>query len=135
MKVVNIAIRPMQFLAVPALLSLLVMPAFAVGQDQSTPSTATSPDNSANNKAHSETSDQQSSATSDRILTKKIRQELIADKSLSTYGHNVKIITQSGMVTLKGPVHSEEEKQTISSKAAEVAGSADKVNNQLSIKQ
>jgi hyperosmotically inducible protein len=58
-----------------------------------------------------------------------------ADKSLSTYGHNVKIITQNGMVTLKGPVHSEEEKQTIASKAAEVEGSADKVNNQLSIKQ
>jgi hypothetical protein len=32
-------------------------------------------------------------------------------------------------------VHSEEEKQTIASNAAEVAGSADKVNNQLSIKQ
>jgi osmotically-inducible protein OsmY len=39
------------------------------------------------------------------------------------------------MVTLKGPVHSEEEKQTIASKAAQVAGGADKVNNQLSIKQ
>jgi osmotically-inducible protein OsmY len=50
-------------------------------------------------------------------------------------GHNVKIITQHGMVTLKGPVHSEEEKQTIASKAVEVAGSRDKVNNQLSIKQ
>lgn len=39
------------------------------------------------------------------------------------------------MVTLKGPVHSEEEKLNIASKAAEVAGSPDKVNNQLSIKQ
>lgn len=57
------------------------------------------------------------------------------DKSLSTYGHNVKIIAQHRMVTLKGPVHSEEEKQTTASKAAEVTGSPDKVNNQLSIKQ
>jgi hyperosmotically inducible periplasmic protein len=113
-----------------ALALTLFIPCASFAQDQQT-----TPDNSANNRVHSETSDQQSSATSDRILTKKIRQELIADKSLSTYGHNVKIITQNGMVTLKGPVHSEEEKQTIASKAAEVAGSADKVNNQLSIKQ
>ena len=59
----------------------------------------------------------------------------MADKSLSTYGHNVKIIAQNGSVTLKGPVHSEEEKQTIESKAAEVVGGADKVSNQLSVKQ
>ena len=95
----------------------------------------TTPDNSANNKAHSQTADEQSCAMSDRMLTKMIRQELIADKSLSTYGHNVKIISQHGMVTLKGPVHSEEEKQTIASKAAEVAGSPEKVNNQRSLKQ
>jgi hyperosmotically inducible periplasmic protein len=113
-----------------ALAFTLFIPCASFAQNQQT-----TPDNSANNKVHSETADQQSSATSDRMLTKKIRQELIADKSLSTYGHNVKIITQNGMVTLKGPVHSEEEKQTIASKAAEVAGSADKVNNQLSIKQ
>jgi hyperosmotically inducible periplasmic protein len=113
-----------------ALALTLLIPCASFGQDQQT-----TPDNSANNKTHSQTADQQSSATSDRMLTKKIRQSLIADKSLSTYGHNVKIITQNGVVTLKGPVHSEEEKQTIASKAAEVAGSADKVNNQLSIKQ
>lgn len=113
-----------------ALSLTLLIPCASFGQN---PQTA--PDNSANNKAHSETADQQSSTTSDRILAKKIRQELIADKSLSTYGHNVKIIAQHGMVTLKGPVHSEEEKQTIASKTAEVAGSPDKVNNQLSIKQ
>ena len=113
-----------------ALAFTLLIPFASFAQDQQT-----TPDNSSNNKAHTQTADQQSSATSDRMLTKKIRQELIADKSLSTYGHNVKIITQNGMVTLKGPVHSEEEKQTIASKAAEVTGSPDKVNNQLSIKQ
>jgi osmotically-inducible protein OsmY len=94
-----------------------------------------SPDNSAQNKAHNTTSDQQSEATSDRMLTKKIRQAIVADKSLSTYGHNVKIIVQNGSVTLKGPVHSEEEKQTIASKAAEITGSPNKVSNQLSVKQ
>ena len=113
-----------------ALALTLLVPCASFGQDQQT-----TPDNSVNNKAHSETADQQSSASSDLMLTKKIRQELIADKSLSTYGHNVKIIAQNGMVTLKGPVHSEEEKQTIASKAAEVAGSPEKVNNQRSLKQ
>jgi hyperosmotically inducible periplasmic protein len=116
------------------LASLTALPAGAFGQDQSS-APMTNPDNSANNKAHSHTADQQSEATSDRILTKKIRQSLISDKSLSTYGHNVKIITKDGMVTLKGPVHSEDEKSTVSSKAAQIAGGPDKVDNQLTVKQ
>ena len=110
------------------------LPTAAFCQDQSS-APVTTPDNSAKNKAHSNTADQQSEATSDRMLTKKIRQSLIADKSLSTYAHNVKIITKGGMVTLKGPVRSEDEKSAIASKAAEVAGGADKVTNQLTVKQ
>ena len=55
------------------------------------------------------------------------------DKSLSTYAHNVKIITQEGQVTLKGSVRSESEKQTIETKATEVAG-ANKVTNELNVK-
>jgi len=47
----------------------------------------------------------------------------------------VKIITKNGMVTLKGPVHTEDEKSTIASKAAEVAGGQDKVTNKLTVKQ
>lgn len=103
-------------------------------QEPSTTQSSTAPDNSAKNKAHNKTADQQSEGTSDRDITKKVRQSIIADKSLSTYGHNVKIITRGGAVTLKGPVHSDEEKQTIASKAAEVVGQ-DKVTNQLTVKQ
>lgn len=117
-----------------ALACVTALPTAAFCQDQGS-APMTSPDNSAKNKAHSHTADQQSEATSDRMLTKKIRQSIIADKSLSTYGHNVKIITKDGMVTLKGPVHSEEEKSAIASKAAEVAGGPDKVTNQLTVKQ
>ena len=87
------------------------------------------------NQNESKTADQQSDATSDRMLTKKIRQALIADKSLLTYGHNVKIITKDGSVTLKGPVQSQEEKQTIASKTESIVGSPDKVTNQLTVKQ
>jgi hyperosmotically inducible periplasmic protein len=96
---------------------------------------AVSADNSGTNKTQTNTADQQSEATSDRMLTKKIRQALVADKSLSTYGHNVKIITKDGSVTLKGPVHSEEEKQSIVSKTESIVGSPDKVTNQLIVKQ
>jgi hyperosmotically inducible periplasmic protein len=45
----------------------------------------------------------------------------------------VKVITQGGMVTLKGPVRSEEEKQAIEAKAKEVAG-PDKVTDELEVK-
>jgi len=103
-------------------------------QDQSTSPSYTAPDNSAQNKAHAKTADQQPENASDRDITKKIRQLIVADKTLSTYGHNVKIITQNGAVTLKGPVHSDEEKQSIGAKADEVVGK-DKVTNQLTVKQ
>jgi len=67
------------------------------------------------------TADQQKENTSDRQLTQQIRRAIVKDKNLSSDAHNVKIITQNGAVTLKGPVKSEEEKQAIESKAAEVA--------------
>lgn len=59
----------------------------------------------------------------------------MADKSLSTYAHNVKIISQNGMVTLKGPVRSEDEKKAVMAKAVEAAGGADKVTDQMSVKE
>lgn len=92
------------------------------------------PDNSAQNKQQQATADQQSSASSDRHLTAEIRKSLMADKSLSTYAHNIKIITVNGSVTLKGPVKSDDEKQQVASKAAEIAGGPDKVDNQLTVK-
>jgi hyperosmotically inducible protein len=58
----------------------------------------------------------------------------MADKALSAYAHNVKIISQDGIVTLKGPVRSDDEVKSIVAKAVEVAGSPDKVVNQMSVK-
>ena len=58
---------------------------------------------------------------------------VVADKSLSMYAHNVKIIAQDGLVTLKGPVRSEAEKAAVEAKAAAVVGQA-KVTNQIEIK-
>jgi len=93
----------------------------------------TAPDNSNQNKNHAETADNQTNAKSDRLTTQKIRKAIMADKSLSTYAHNVKVISQNGTVTLKGPVRSEDEKQSLAAKAAEVVG-AEKVTNELEVK-
>jgi hypothetical protein len=54
------------------------------------------------------------------------------DKSPSMYGRNVKIITKDGMVTLRGPVRLDEEKQAVDSKAKEVAGD-EKVRDELKV--
>jgi len=111
-----------------------VAPVSSYAQDQATPPSSTAPDNSARNKAQSKTADNQNENTSDRTITQRIRRSITADNSLSTYAHNVKIVTQGGQVTLKGPVRSEDEKQMIASKAADVVG-AEKVTNQLTVKQ
>jgi hyperosmotically inducible periplasmic protein len=103
-------------------------------QDQANPPSSTAPDNSARNKAQNRTADNQKENTSDREITRKIRRSITAEKSLSTYAHNVKIVTQAGQVTLKGPVQSDNEREMIASKAAEVVG-AEKVDNQLTVKQ
>ena len=79
------------------------------------------------------TADQQKDNRSDEDITRQIRQSVVKDKSLSSYAHNVKIITQNGQVTLKGPVRSEDEKKMVEAKATEVAGE-NKVTSQLDIK-
>jgi hyperosmotically inducible periplasmic protein len=94
----------------------------------------TAPDNSKQNKNQTQTADDQTNAKSDRLTTQKIRKAIMADKTLSTYAHNVKIVTVNGAVTLKGPVQSEEEKQKVASEAAN-AVSADKITNELTVKQ
>jgi hyperosmotically inducible periplasmic protein len=78
------------------------------------------------------TADQQKENKSDREIARQIRKALVADKSLSTYAHNVKVIAQHGTVTLKGPVRSEEEKKTVEQKAAEVAGESN-VKNEITV--
>lgn len=91
------------------------------------------PDNTkANKDQRSPSADDQKMNPADRAITQKIRKSIHEDKSLSTYAHNIKIITQDGKVTLRGPVRSDEEKDNLQSKAAAVAG-ADNVTNQLEV--
>lgn len=121
-----------------ALLTMVFCAAAVIGYGQ-TPDTGAKPDNTKVNKrdrnAGEATADQQKTNAHDQEMTRKIRRSIMADKSLSTYAHNIKIITQNGAVTLKGPVKSNEEKEAVMAKAVAVAGSADKVTDQISVKQ
>jgi osmotically-inducible protein OsmY len=80
------------------------------------------------------TADQQKTNKADREMAAQVRKSIMADKSLATSAHNVKIASQDGVVTLTGQVNSEDEKKAIVAKAVEVAGSADKVKDDITVK-
>ena len=114
--------------------ALTLASTLANAQDSSAPP---APDNTKVNQrdrsSAEPTADQQKENRPDRDITRDIRRSIIQDKSLSTYAHNVKIISQNGMVTLRGPVRSEDEKIAVETKATEIAG-RDKVTSQLEVK-
>jgi hyperosmotically inducible protein len=116
----------------------LLLPSLAGAVYAQSTDTKPKPDNTAVNKRDRNpdeaTADQQKMNEADRALTARIREAVMADKNLSTYAHNVKIISQDGTVTLKGPVRSDDEVKSIMAKAIEGTGSADKVINQMSVK-
>jgi osmotically-inducible protein OsmY len=95
---------------------------------------AQQPDNTGNNKGQSPTADNQPNNPNDRTLAAEVRKAIVADKGLSTYAHNVKVIVVNGSVTLKGPVKSDDEKQKVADDAASAAGGG-KIDNQLTVKQ
>lgn len=110
---------------------LAAMPAVVSAAQQ------TQPDNTRVNQrdrsAAQPTADQAKNNKSDREIMKDIRKSVLDDKDLSTYAHNVKIISQNGKVTLKGVVRSDEERKAIKTRAEQVAG-AGNVTDNLSIK-
>jgi hyperosmotically inducible periplasmic protein len=116
---------------------LLTAVVVASAQEPSTQQASPAPDNTKVNERdrsqNEPTADQQKDNRYDRDITQQIRQSIMKDKSLSTYAHNIKIVTKDGQVTLKGPVRSEDEKQAIEAKAAEVARDG-KVTSELNIK-
>lgn len=122
--------KSLSLLGASLMLSATLM-ASPVQQDQQP-----APDNTKMNQGDANkgavTADQQKMNPTDRNNAKQIRSAIMKDKSLSTYAHNVKIISQNGKVTLKGPVRSEDEKTNIEAKAAAVVG-ADNVTSQLQV--
>jgi len=104
----------------------------AIAQDNPPPAKDNTKVNKRDRSKTAPTADQAKNAVNDRDIMQKIRKAVMDDKSLSTYAHNVKIISQNGKVTLKGPVRSEEEKNTVEKLATDVAG-AGNVTDQISI--
>ncbi len=124
-----------------ALSALLLTSTLVVSQtapppsDRANSSQATSTDNTRANREPSNqdrSADKQSNARSDIDLTARIRRSVMDDKSLSTNGHNVKIVSDNGTVTLSGVVPSDAEKMEIERKATEVAGK-DRVTNNIRV--
>ena len=66
-------------------------------------------------------------------MTAAIRRAVVDDKSLSMTAKNVKIITANGVVTLRGPVNTAEEKATIANLAKSNAANA-RIEDQIEVK-
>jgi osmotically-inducible protein OsmY len=96
----------------------------------------TAPDNTGKNVRDrgdsSLTPTDQGGSAADREVTASIRKAIVADDSLSTNAHNVKIITVGGVVTLRGPVKTAQEKTVVAGMAAKAAG-VKRVDNQLEV--
>lgn len=122
-------------------LALSCAAAFADEQattDHSTTTTMSAqPDNSrvnARDKAGvTATPEKQTNASADRHLLADVRKTVVNDKSLSTAAHNVKIVVAGGIVTLRGPVKTSEEKAKVEALAKQVSG-VSAVDNQIEVK-
>ncbi len=68
----------------------------------------------------------------DRAINQKIRQALVEDVMLSPHVKTIRIITANGIVTLRGTVFGEKEKNEIAKRVKGVAG-VKNVDNQIEI--
>jgi hyperosmotically inducible periplasmic protein len=97
----------------------------------------TKPDNTAINERdrsnETQTSGDQSNSSADLKITQAIRQALMKDGELSMTAKNIKVITDNGQVTLRGPVNNAQEKAKIDQLAKSAAGGA-KIVDQLDVK-
>lgn len=124
------------WLAGPLLLALAACgenPPAAANQEN--PTTAAADNTAVNERDQSmaaATAMDQGQSPADITITAEIRKAVVADDSLSVNAHNVKIITNAGIVTLRGPVASAAEKTSIEQKAKQVAGVV-RVDNMLDI--
>lgn len=100
---------------------LLAVSAFAEGVGPSTQTTM-------EKRTLTRTAQDQSTSPRDVELTRKIREQIVADKSLSMRAKNVTIISQNGQVTLKGPVATNQEQAKVEEIAKKAAGTTSVVN-------
>jgi hyperosmotically inducible protein len=128
--------RMMFVVAVTVAASFVIGSVSAAEDDGKKPADVVQPDNTKTNERDRNrdevTADNQKQSKSDVEMTSKIRQAVVKDDSLSTNAHNIKIITINGVVTLKGPVKTADEKTKIETAAKSVAGDAN-VKNQIDV--
>ncbi len=104
--------------------------------DDSKPRSSFEADNTGRNVRERDTTElspkDQSNDAVDLQITKDIRQRLMADDDLSMNAKNVKVITQEGVVTLKGAVKNDAERDNIVAKAKSIAA-VQRVDDQLDV--
>ena len=119
--------KPLLVLACLTRLSLI-----AIAADEKTEA-----DNTARNErdrsGETKTTGDQSNNSADLKITQAIRQALMKDGELSMTAKNIKVITDSGQVTLRGPVKNAQEKARVDQLAKSVAGGA-RIVDQLDVK-
>jgi hypothetical protein len=102
------------------------------------PNAPAQPDNTKVNErdrnSGTQTPPDQKENESDLKITQHVRQAVMADGSLSFTAKNVKIITQNGKVTLRGPVKTAQERDAIEAATRKVAG-VTQVDNQIEVKK
>jgi osmotically-inducible protein OsmY len=130
-------IRALLSLIATSVLLTTTPAAFSMSPADTAPDPSAVPaDNSKSNKVDpsntSMTADAQKNDINDRTITQRVRKSLIADKSLSTYAHNVKVVTVNGRVTLNGVVRTDEERAAVEAKAVSVVGQGS-VENDLKV--
>jgi osmotically-inducible protein OsmY len=80
------------------------------------------------------TAEDQSNADADVAVVRSIRQSIVDSESMSINARNVKVIAEGGVVTLRGPVDGELEKQAIVNIAMRTPG-VTRVDDQLELAQ
>ena len=119
-------------------MSFAIAAANAADQAQTNPGGVTSRDadntgrNVRDRSGKTATPTKQANNKHDLEITRQLRQAITKDDSLSMNAHNVKIVTQNGVVTLRGPVKDASEKADIVEKAHKIQG-VKRVDNQLEV--
>jgi hyperosmotically inducible periplasmic protein len=110
-----------------ATIASLAIAAFALANAQTAADNTRQNSSDPINKAA--TADMQKNDQEDLALTRQIRASVMADKSLSTYAHNIKIVSINGNVTLNGVVRSQKERDAIEVKTKTIANNGSIINN------
>lgn len=118
------------------MLSILCLIFASCENQQKTPKTSTSTPNYVNTSALQSSSTEKTileqPENNDPKITKKLRQTIMSDDSLSTNAKSIRVATSNGIVTLRGPVNTQQERNNLALIARSIPG-VKNVENQLEI--